>query len=81
MYKSIKAKIRLKDDFSDEFPCQLGVRQGENLSPFSSPELIAQVSYSDRPLSVVRLFVCPSVCKLLHFRLLLLKYWANFNQT
>jgi hypothetical protein len=29
----------------------------------SSPELKAQVSYSDHPLSVVR----PSVCKLLHF--------------
>jgi hypothetical protein len=28
---------------------------------FSSPELKAQVSYSDRPLSVVRLSVCPSV--------------------
>jgi hypothetical protein len=29
---------------------------------FSSPELKAQVSFSDRPLSVVRLSVCPSVC-------------------
>ena len=52
---------------------------------FSSPELKAQVSYSDRPLSVVRLSVCPSVCpsvcKLLHFRLLLQNRWANFNQT
>jgi hypothetical protein len=43
---------------------------------FSSPELKAQVSYSDRPLSV-----CLSVCKLLHFRLLLQNHWANFNQT
>ena len=34
MYKGIKAKIRLNDILSDEFPCQLGVRQGENLSPF-----------------------------------------------
>jgi hypothetical protein len=25
--------------------------------------------------------VCPSVCKLLHFRLLLQNHWANFNQT
>jgi hypothetical protein len=52
---------------------------------FSSPELKAQVSYSDRPLSVVRLSVRPSVrpsvCKLLHFRLLLQNHWANFNQT
>jgi hypothetical protein len=47
---------------------------------FSSSELKVQVSYSDRPLSV-RLFVCPSVCKLLHFRLLLHNHWANFNQT
>jgi hypothetical protein len=38
---------------------------------FSSPELKAQVSYSDRPLSV---------CKLLHFQLLQ-NHWANFNQT
>jgi hypothetical protein len=29
---------------------------------FSSPELKAQVSYSDHLLSVVRLSVCPSVC-------------------
>jgi hypothetical protein len=46
------------------------------LTLFSSPELKAQVSYSDRPLSV-RL----SVCKLLHFGLLLQNHWANFNQT
>jgi hypothetical protein len=32
------------------------------LSFFSSPELKAQVSYSDRLLSVVRLSVCLSVC-------------------
>jgi hypothetical protein len=31
------------------------------LQLFSSPELKAQVSYSDRPLSVVRLSVRPSV--------------------
>jgi hypothetical protein len=29
---------------------------------FSSPELKAQVSYSDRQLFVVRPSVCPSVC-------------------
>jgi hypothetical protein len=45
-----------------------------HLSNFSSPELKAQVSYSDHPLSV-RL----SVCKLLHF--LLQNHWVNFNQT
>jgi hypothetical protein len=44
---------------------------------FSSPELKAQVSYSDRPLSIIRL----SVCKPLHFLLLLQNHWANFNQT
>jgi hypothetical protein len=38
------------------------------------------VSYSDRLLSV-RLSVCSSVRKLLHFRLLLQNHWANFNQT
>jgi hypothetical protein len=60
---------------------------------FSSPDLKAQVSYSDRLLSVVclsgrlsvclavRPSVCLSVCKLLHFRLLLQNHWANFNQT
>jgi hypothetical protein len=31
---------------------------------FSTPELKAQVSYSDRQLSVARLSVCPSVSKL-----------------
>jgi hypothetical protein len=32
------------------------------LMVFSSPELKAQVSFSDRLLSGVRLSVCPSVC-------------------
>jgi hypothetical protein len=62
-----------------------GERCGHGPLVFSSPELKAQVSYSDRPLSVVRLCVClsvrPSVCKLLHFQLLLQNLWANFNQT
>jgi hypothetical protein len=44
---------------------------------FTSPELKAQVNYSDRQLSVVRL----SVYRLLHFRLLLQNHGANFNQT
>jgi hypothetical protein len=44
---------------------------------FSSLELKAQVSYSDCRLSVV----WPTVCKLLHFRLLLQNHWANFNQS
>jgi hypothetical protein len=43
---------------------------------FSSPELKAQVSFSDGLLSGI-----PSICKLLHFRLLLHNHWANFNQT
>ena len=34
MYEGIKAKIRVNGVLSDTFPCQLGVRQGENLSPF-----------------------------------------------
>jgi hypothetical protein len=40
-----------------------------------SPELKAQVSYSDRLLSIIRLAV-----RLLHFRLLLQTRWANCNQ-
>jgi hypothetical protein len=50
----------------------------------SSPELKAQVSFSDHSFSgvrlSVRLSVCPSVCKLLHFRLLLQNSWTYFNQ-
>ena len=38
--------------------------------------LKAQVSFSDRLLSVVRLTICLS-----HFHLLLQNHWANFNQT
>ena len=55
---------------------------------FSSPELKAQVSFSDRRSSVVCLSVppsvCPSVClsvNFSYFRLLLQNHWANFNQT
>ena len=46
---------------------------------FSSPELKAQVSFSDQFLSVV----CPSVCLSVNFshcHLLLKNHWANFNQ-
>jgi hypothetical protein len=48
---------------------------------FSSPELKAQVSYSDRQLFVVHLSCRPSVCKLFHFWLLLQNHWANYNKT
>ena len=47
---------------------------------FSSPELKAQVSFSDRLLSVVSPSVRPSV-NFSHFHLLLKNHWANFNQT
>ena len=43
---------------------------------FSSPELKAQVSFSDHPYSGVR----PSV-NFSHFQLLLNNHWANFNQS
>ena len=51
---------------------------------FSSPELKAQVSFSDHLSSVVCLSVRPSVCLSVncsHFHLLLHNHWANFNQT
>ena len=51
---------------------------------FSSPELKAQVSFSDRLSSgvcpSVRLSVCPSV-NFSYFQLLLKNHWTNFNQT
>ena len=34
MYDGIKAQIKVNGSLSASFPCQLGVRQGENLSPF-----------------------------------------------
>ena len=34
MYDGIKAKIKFNGVYTDSFPCQIGVRQGENLSPF-----------------------------------------------
>ena len=49
---------------------------------FSSPELKAQVSFSDRLSSVclsVHLSVRPSVNFFSHFQLLLQNHWANFN--
>ena len=59
---------------------------------FSSPELKAQLSFSDHLSSVVCLsvclYVCPSVClsvrpsvNFSHFHLLLQNHWTNFNQT
>ena len=57
-------------------------------SIFSSPELKAQVSFSDHLSSVVCLSICPFVClsvrpyvNFSHFHLLLQNHWANFNQT
>jgi hypothetical protein len=67
---------------SEKTPVKMTSAMGmEQRAVFSSPELKAQVSFSDRPLSGVRLSVCLSVCKLLHFRLLLQNHWTNFNQT
>ena len=50
------------------------------MSLFSSPELKAQVSFSDHLSSVVRLSVHLSV-NFSHFHLLLKNHCANFNQT
>ena len=33
MYKNAKSQVSVKNALSDTFPCQVGVRQGENLSP------------------------------------------------
>ena len=33
MYKNAKSHVSIKNILSDPFPCQVGVRQGENLSP------------------------------------------------
>ena len=48
---------------------------------FSSPDMKAQFSFSDRPLSVV----CPSVwclsVTLLQFRLLIQNRWVNYKQS
>ncbi len=33
MYKSIKSCIKVGNEYSDYFPCTVGVRQGENMSP------------------------------------------------
>ena len=33
MYDNAKSKVSFKNTLSDAFPCQVGVRQGENLSP------------------------------------------------
>ncbi|XP_071123270.1 uncharacterized protein [Mytilus edulis] len=33
MYNNIKSRIHFGSDFSEFFPCSIGVRQGENLSP------------------------------------------------
>ena len=33
MYKNAKSQVSYKNNLSSPFPCQVGVRQGENLSP------------------------------------------------
>ena len=47
---------------------------------FSSPELKAQVSFSNQNLFVV-VIVVGVVVNFSHFHLLLQNHWANFNQT
>jgi hypothetical protein len=34
IYESVKSRVKCNNELSDEFPCLLGVRQGECLSPF-----------------------------------------------
>ena len=33
MYQNAKSRVSFNSTLSDPFPCQVGVRQGENLSP------------------------------------------------
>ena len=66
-------------DLSDNFVAICMAKTGKE-PVFSSPELKAQVSFSDHLSSVV----CPSVrlsVNFSYFRLLLQNHWANFNQT
>ena len=63
------------------FICPYTLQNHIQFQLFSSPELKAQVSFSDRLSSVVCLSVCLSVCNFSYFRLLLQNHWANFNQT
>ena len=72
------------------------IKTSLRIAIFSSPELKAQVSFSDHLSSVVCLSVRPSVrtsvrlsvclsvrlsVNFSHFHLLLQNHWANFNQT
>ena len=68
---------------SDTFPVRNSISEFF-IYIISSPELKAQVSFSDHLSSVVCLSVRPSVCLSVNFspfHLLLQNHWANFNQT
>ena len=79
-------RIKIQNDF---LAAEHGKKQNYFLRKtfiafFSSPELKAQVSFSDHLSSVVCLSVCLSVrlsVNFSHFHLLLQNHWANFNQT
>jgi hypothetical protein len=82
IFDKLESNVQLADEFMC-FSQSIGKRKHFNLGLmmtiffiFSSPELKAQVSFSDRLASV-----CLSVCKVIHFRLLLQNAWANFNHT
>ena len=74
MYVSLCADIDNSDSFCDLFNV-IGDTTSDRHKLFSSPELKAQMTFSDRLSSV-----CLSV-NFSHFNLLLQYHWANINQT
>ena len=83
-YVTIYGRQTLTETINLSYHAQLISRfLSDDCQVFSSPELKAQVSFSDH-LSSVCLSVCLSVrpsVNFSHFHLLLQNHWANFNQT
>ena len=69
MYNGIKSLIEKDRNLSDTFPCNIGVRQGENLSP-----LLFAIYLNDLETSLYNLGISPLYVKTLAMQMHLCDY-------
>jgi hypothetical protein len=68
IYKDIKSNIIFNNSKSDYFPCDNGIRQGENLFPFLFAIFFNDLEDFLEPIWQIRPLICPLVERFVHLK-------------